>query len=247
MESPPLVLEGQSFRVHLQPKQIPYMSGLQNLSSQRSVLVDGQKLRRVRQALGWTQTDAAKRSGYSARLIRKMENGGPISRASLDTIVTAYQEGIELKNLPDLPRILRTNDYVQCTPKDELERVAFNWFDRIFNHRDLSTIDELTVPDVQLIAEGATLQGRKPVRERIEAILNGFNPLRLCVEHLFTDGSTVIIYWQVDATHSGDFLGFPATDKQISIRGSTMALILDNKFVEARDHWDVKHLIDQIS
>jgi predicted ester cyclase len=57
----------------------------------------------------------------------------------------------------------------------------------------------------------------------------------------------VIIYWQVDATHSGDFLGFPATDKQISIRGSTMAIILDNKFVEARDHWDVKHLIDQIS
>lgn len=218
-----------------------------NSSLHRRVQVDGVKLRKIRESLRMTQPQAAAKSGYSTRLIRKLEQGGPINRETLDHVVTAYQEELVTSTVGGIPSVIKSIEFIICTPKDALERFAFLWFDRVFNQRDISAIDELTHPDVALVAEGETHTGRDAIRNRILAIHAGFSPIQVTIERLYSDGNTVIVYWQVDAVHSGPFLGIAATDRKISIRGSTMGVIINDQFIEARDHWDVKHLIDQIS
>ena len=172
------------------------MNSAENSKSKRNVLVNGNKLRGIRETLRLTQIEAAALAGYSTRLIRKLESGGSVSRETLNNVVTAYQESLTRASDSALPRTLRPIDFILCTPVDAMQQVAHDWFDRVFNQRDLSAVDDLVHPEITLIAEGQTLKGQEAVKARLRAILDGFNPLRLCIEHLFSDGQTTIVYWQ---------------------------------------------------
>ena len=57
--------------------------------SGRSVQINASSLRRIRRSIGWTQTELAKRSGYSERLIRKAEHGGPLDLSTVRDIAQA--------------------------------------------------------------------------------------------------------------------------------------------------------------
>jgi len=55
---------------------------------ERGMIVIGERLRLLRRQRGWTQQELADLSGYSDRLIRKAEHGGPVSAASLQVLAT---------------------------------------------------------------------------------------------------------------------------------------------------------------
>lgn len=69
------------------------------IRSPRGFRVDGEQLRQLRKVIGWTQAAAANRTGYTERLIRKMEKGGPIERQTLRRVIDIYGAVI-----PDCPR-----------------------------------------------------------------------------------------------------------------------------------------------
>jgi transcriptional regulator with XRE-family HTH domain len=52
-------------------------------SHSRFVVVNGVELRKLRLARGWTQTQLAKLSGYTERLIRKAEHGGSLDMSTI--------------------------------------------------------------------------------------------------------------------------------------------------------------------
>lgn len=52
-------------------------------SKSRFVVVNGNELRKLRLARGWTQTRLAKLSGYTERLIRKAEHGGSLDMSTI--------------------------------------------------------------------------------------------------------------------------------------------------------------------
>jgi transcriptional regulator with XRE-family HTH domain len=56
----------------------------------RSFDVDGQQLRLLRAARGWTQLQAAEQAGFSDRLIRKAESGGPLETQTLAVLAQLY-------------------------------------------------------------------------------------------------------------------------------------------------------------
>ncbi len=213
------------------------------MSASQNVHVVGDKLRQVRDSLCWSQEVAGNRSGYSTRLIRKLEAGGPVRRSTLLDVVAAYNEGIA--DSPELGlKSVAIDDFL--SHNRDREAVVREWFDRVFNHRDITAVEDLVAPNVTLIADGEILIGRDPVRARIEAILSGFNPLRHVIEDIVDDGAKLVVYWNVTAVHSGHFFDIAPTNKETFIRGSTMAVIRDGVFIEARDHWDAKELMDQI-
>ena len=51
--------------------------------SNTGLVGDVEKLLQLRQSLGWTQNDAAEKSGYTSRLIRKIEAGGTVKPSTL--------------------------------------------------------------------------------------------------------------------------------------------------------------------
>lgn len=206
-----------------------------------SVYVDGQGLRQLRRSLRWTQEEAAEKAGYTDRLIRKLETGGPVNVQTLKDIVEAYREhsGESLS--------LAAESFIREQTRTMLESLARQWFERIFNKRDLEAINELVSPDVRLLAEGATHIGREAIRIRVQAVLDAFNPLRLTIESVLVDGDSIVVYWMVKKKHVAEFLGVPATNRWVTMRGSSHARFKNHQIIDARDHWDVYDLIQQLT
>ena len=44
-----------------------------------------------------------------------------------------------------------------------------------------------------------------------------------------------------------EFLGIPATNRWVKLRGSSHARFENNQIIEARDHWDIHDLIQQLT
>ncbi|MEM9657473.1 MAG: ester cyclase [Planctomycetota bacterium] len=202
-------------------------------------------MRALRQTLGWTQCDAAARSGYSERLIGKLENGGPVAPRSLQETLQAYNE-----NLADAQRVSPADFIIDETHSgngDDVKRLTREWFDRVFNQRDLSAIGQFMHPDVVLVAEGETRKGREMIMERAATLLAAFDPLQLRIERLISQGNTAIAYWVVEKKNVSEFLGIPATYKWVKLRGNSLAVYHQGLIVEARDHWDVQDLVQQLT
>ncbi|MCP4425725.1 MAG: ester cyclase [Chloroflexi bacterium] len=56
----------------------------------------------------------------------------------------------------------------------------------------------------------------------------------------------VVTRWRVHGTQKGDFLGVPATNKEIEITGLTLSVIKDDKIKESWLEWDSLSMMQQL-
>ena len=123
-----------------------------------SVSVKGIVVRENRQELGWTQEHLAIKSGYTDRLIRKLESGGPVNIETVKDVVDALNESLTTE--------LTIEQVVVPHSRNELIELTDEWFDGVFNRRDLAKIDTMIAEDIVLTAEGEIRVGRPVVRAR---------------------------------------------------------------------------------
>ncbi|GAA5509090.1 ester cyclase [Novipirellula caenicola] len=209
-------------------------------SSNRGLPVDGKALKDRRTRLGLTQEAAAKLAGYSDRVIRKLEQGGPVLMQTLGDVVETYNQRDPVIELP-------VSAYVCSEPKDDLTAFCRRWFDGVYNHRNLALIDEMMSEDVEILSEGEVRHGRDVIRHRVSHVLSAFNPLTLTVESMITQGNAFAAYWCVRKKHVGEFLGIAATGRWVEVKGASQATVQDGRIVSVRDHWDIDNCIRQIS
>jgi predicted ester cyclase len=57
----------------------------------------------------------------------------------------------------------------------------------------------------------------------------------------------VIVRWSAEMTHTGDHLGFPATNRTVRITGITIAPIENGKIVRGWDNWGQLAPMQQLS
>lgn len=73
-----------------------------------------------------------------------------------------------------------------------------------------------------------------------------FPDLNITVEHMVTDDDNVAISYTVTGTHQGNFLGVPATGREISIRGMQIARFQEGQIVERWGSSDQLGILQQI-
>lgn len=71
-------------------------------SDVRSFPCNGQLIKNIRETLGLTQMDFAKRAGYSVRLIGKAEAGNPVSRITIEVLAEALSNNTKKWRPDDL-------------------------------------------------------------------------------------------------------------------------------------------------
>jgi predicted ester cyclase len=97
-------------------------------------------------------------------------------------------------------------------------RVRRVW-DEAFNGRALDVLDEFTAPEfVNHHALPGTPPGPEGHRQVVERLWEAFPDARFEIEHLATDGDTVICIGTMSGTHEGPLLGIPATGKKVKWR-----------------------------
>ncbi|MCC9600966.1 ester cyclase [Stieleria sp. JC731] len=209
-------------------------------NSGRGLPVDGKALRDRRIRLGLTQEAAAKLAGYSDRVLRKLEQGGPVLLQTLDDVVETYNQKDPIVKLP-------VSAFLSSEPEGDVAAFCRRWFDCVYNQRDLSVIDEMMSEHVEILSEGEVRHGRDVIRNRVSHVLSAFDPLTLTVESIITQANAFAVYWSVRKKHVGEFLGIPASGRWIEVKGSSQATVHNGQIISVRDHWDIDDCIRQIN
>jgi steroid delta-isomerase-like uncharacterized protein len=123
------------------------------------------------------------------------------------------------------------------------------FYEEVLTGGNLSLIDELTTEDVVDHEEGLPGQpsGREGVRFFVNAIRQGFPDLQLkTIEPTMTDGDLEAARTILSGTHSGEFMGIPASGSAVEFESIDIIRLSDGKVAE---HWgvtDVLSLMQQI-
>ena len=196
----------------------------------RGKFVRGDVLRNARHRLGWTQEYAAQQCGFSDRLIRKLEGGGPVHAATLQRVVQAYRRGSSSKlDLTSSSVLVDSN----------LEHIVLEWFDRIYHQRDLAVIEQFAADRVEATIGGQQIVGCKNLSNRYAQELASSDEIEMTIERVFYHQNDVIAYWtRRQRCHQKQRnIAMPELWQKIS--GVTLATFLNGKIVELREHSDL--------
>ena len=120
-------------------------------------------------------------------------------------------------------------------------------FGEAVNSGNLSAIRDLVAPDA-VDHDPAPDQGVGPEGfiQFFTMLRTAFPDLKIAVDHMVADDDNVAFAYTVTGTHSGDFLGVPATGKTISARGMQITRFENGKQVERWGSSDQLGILQQI-
>ncbi|HEY0678693.1 MAG TPA: ester cyclase [Chitinophagaceae bacterium] len=120
------------------------------------------------------------------------------------------------------------------------------WND-IINNRKLEAFnDKNFTTDVVVHTATGDIKGIDSVQAYYANFITGFTDGKLIVNDMFGQGDKLVKYWTFKGTHNGVFFGIPATNKTVSISGTTLVLFKDGKIAEERDFFDNLELSQQL-
>jgi steroid delta-isomerase-like uncharacterized protein len=97
-----------------------------------------------------------------------------------------------------------------------------------------------------LVNHNTTNQGREGLRAELEYWLSAFSDVSVPVEALIAEGDLVAARHMVIGTHTGEFLGVPATGKHISVQEMDTFRIENGLIAESWSAPDLFGILSQI-
>lgn len=91
-------------------------------------------------------------------------------------------------------------------------------FTEAINNGDLAVADELVHPDYVNHDMAAPLPGREGWKQTISMFRAGFPDLTVVVESRIAEADQVASYGMFTGTHTGVFMGIPATGTSVTVR-----------------------------
>lgn len=123
------------------------------------------------------------------------------------------------------------------------------WYEEVWNKRDASAITRMLSADAVvhgLAQSGGSLHGPDGFLQFHRAFTSAFPDLRVHVEDAIEQGDRVAMRFTATGTHSGDGLGFPATNRPMRVSGMTIARVAGGKFVEGWNVFDALGMMQQL-
>ncbi len=120
-------------------------------------------------------------------------------------------------------------------------------FGEAVNSGNLNAIRDLVAPNA-VDHDPAPDQGVGPEGfiKFFTMLRTAFPDMKVTVEHLVADDDNVAFAYTLTGTHSGDFLGVPATGKSISARGMQITRFENGKQVERWGSSDQLGILQQL-
>lgn len=114
-------------------------------------------------------------------------------------------------------------------------------YDAISGGGDVSAmLDEHVTTDFveheQIPGAPSGLSGRETARQGLETIQDAISGLRFNVEDLIEEGDRVVARLTITGTHSGEFMGIPASGNEIAVSAVDIFQMRDGKVAA---HWGV--------
>lgn len=117
----------------------------------------------------------------------------------------------------------------------------------LYNHANLEVIDEHLSPDfVYHVSMPGISPDREGAKQFVRGITSAFSDIRYTVEDLVAEGDKVVARWSSRGVHTGELMGVPATGKEVTTTGISMARIVDGKIREVWSEFDALGMLQQL-
>jgi len=90
-------------------------------------------------------------------------------------------------------------------------------------------------------------EGREGQRHTWQMVVNGLSNRGTLRDESLAVGDTVIENWVFQGTHTSEFLGVPATGKQLQVRGIEIWRLANGKIVERWGVVDAAGVMEQLA
>jgi len=134
-----------------------------------------------------------------------------------------------------------SNDQVE----DNIKMYTNVW-DEILNKGNIDMIDTHFASNYVNKTVSSTVNGQAEAKEFFGAFLTGFSDINFVVDEIFGVDDRIVKRWTFNGTHSGEFAGIPATNNKITLKGVSVARIVDGKIVEELDYMDDLGFLQQL-
>jgi steroid delta-isomerase-like uncharacterized protein len=123
------------------------------------------------------------------------------------------------------------------------------WFEEVWNQGSEEAIDRMSASRVVghgQVQHDKEIHGLDEFKPFVRSIRAAFPDIHITIHEAFEEDDKVVARWTAQMTHTGKFLGFPASGRKATISGMSMQRIVDGKIVEGWDNWDQLGLMVQI-
>jgi len=112
--------------------------------------------------------------------------------------------------------------------------ICRRFLEQVYNEQRVDLVQEFLAEDlVQHIAGGPPAPpGPESFKEGLTMALAAFPDIQLTYDDEIAEGDKVVFLWTMTATHQGEFMGIPATGKQITRSGSAIYRLDNAKIAE---------------
>jgi len=121
------------------------------------------------------------------------------------------------------------------------------FIEEVINQGRLDAANELVEEDfIELDPLPGQRQGREGLKEVIAMMREGFPDLHWVVDETVAAGDKVVSRFTWTGTHKGVFLGIPATNKAVTVRGVVIDRLNAGKMADSRILMDTLGLMQQL-
>jgi steroid delta-isomerase-like uncharacterized protein len=117
-------------------------------------------------------------------------------------------------------------------------------YEEVLTGKKLEIIDELYAPVIDL-GGGASIE-----REQFKAVAGmmhaAFPDVVVTIQDQIAEGDRVVTRWTAQATHQGNFMGIPATGKQVRAKAIHIHQIVDGRIAALWEEFDMFGLMQQL-
>lgn len=114
-----------------------------------------------------------------------------------------------------------------------------------WNKQNISAFEKYFATDFIQHSAGVD-QNFEQTKGICQAYFTAFPDLHIKTDLIFAEGDKVAKVWTSTCTHKGEFMGIPATGKQISSKGIEILRIADGKIVEIWSSMDDLGFLQQL-
>jgi len=133
---------------------------------------------------------------------------------------------------------------------EENKALIERWFEEVWNQGNAKVIDELLAEDGVIHgladANGQPVRGIEAFHEFHNQFRGAFSNLNISVDDVVAEGDRVVARCSVRGQHTGESLGFAATNAPVQFEGIAIVRIKDGKIVEAWNQFDFLEMNKQL-
>ena len=128
----------------------------------------------------------------------------------------------------------------------ENQQLVRDMFERAINQRDESVFDELIDRSYVNYDMPMPEPGPAGLRTLMGGFFAGFSDMRIVIEQSVGEADLVCTRGYFEGTHDGDFMGIPATGKQVTVKYMDMWRLAEGKAIENWVRLDMLGLMQQL-